>query len=631
MADMPNRLPAPLSQRLFGATQTLLSRSGKEVDVAIGGIPFLLAASPELPMSIETIPLRKEQVDTEVEPGEQSLTNWWRRSQESWHEGAGNLYQEARGGDAVSVDGFYDSHGIDPFSTRGELKLLPALDLVASSTGYSRLRSHGGGVSAVKSGQLYTGSNTGTLASLHAPASKTVVDGMVSGSYFYDVTSDGTFYEGQTASPGTATSWPLGAAATRMAFGKHRPWVIGGRNIWQPDLSLTGGTAQTAIFTHPNQGWTYTCIAEGPQAMYFGGDDGFSSSIQAITIEADGGIPTLAGAQVTVALPDGEIVNEIAPLAGQYIGIGTNRGFRVGIFDGTGITYGPLLFEPEDVQRCTALTSYGRYFLVGFECTGGTAELWRVDVSQELSDGVFPYCRDAEAGPGYVTSATRLSDDRLALTDDSGQIWEHSTTDLVEIGDITMGRIRFRTNEKKLFKYVEVDTAPLAGTLVIEGINDADTSFPIDTFSTPGVSGTPAVSLSDSVGPQRYISLKFTLTRDASDPSKGPVIRSYLLRAMPSVRPQRLITLPLLCFDREQGRSGMRYGYDGYAADRLTALQAFEDSADTMIYQDFGLLENTGKVVVIESLRFVQTAPNYRKEASGQGGIIILELRTVTA
>lgn len=810
MADLQSRLPFPLSTRLSGTSSALLLRQGKEIDVALGGIPFLLATSAELPQSIETIPQRKDQLDVETEPGEQSLSTWWRRAQESWHEGAGNLYQENRN-EAVPSAGFYDSRGIDVW-TPGQFSLLKRMNRVGTLTGYSRLKSYaiggvrtnlsnnpsietdttgyvGGGngepaptllrdntradngswslkitwggddglgfppsvsiphaaltvgntytvscrvycstgapnvaiaaasalgndvttknawttatrtfvcddanqlialwatstatngttmwldsvlieeapsaqpyfdgnstggawtgttnkststvtvaeaatgVSAIKAGTLHTGSTPAALASLHAPAGKTLVDGHVSGSYFYDVASDGSLYEGLISSPGTATTWPCGTGPTRLGFGKHRLWIIGARKIWQPNLAAAGGTTQNPIFTHPNQGWTYTCMAEGPQAMYFGGHDGRTSSIQAITFDTGGGIPTLSGASVTAILPDGELIQEIAVLAGQYIGIGTNRGFRVGVIDGANITYGPILFAPAGVQRCTSIATIDRFFLVGFQTDAQPAEMWKVDTGTQLSDGVFPYARDVECGDGTVTSAAVLTDNVVAATDDLGQVWQQSTTELVPVGTLTTGRVRFRTAERKLFKYVELDTDPLFGTIVIDGLEETGSEFDITTVTTTGEAGTPPFAMPTAIGPQRHIALKFTLTRDGTNNARGPVVRSYLLRALPSSKPQRMVTLPLLCYDRENGHSGMRYGYEGYAADRLAALQAVEDLGDTCIYQNFGLMDHSGEVVVIDNLRFVQNAPGHpRENASGRGGILIVQLRTV--
>ena len=53
-------------------------------DVAIGGLPFIYAINDNRPYIRQTAPFRKEQFDNQTEPGEQSLTGWWIRSQSSF-------------------------------------------------------------------------------------------------------------------------------------------------------------------------------------------------------------------------------------------------------------------------------------------------------------------------------------------------------------------------------------------------------------------------------------------------------------------------------------------------------------------------------------------------------------------
>lgn len=636
MPTLPERLPAPLSERLASASQAIYSRLGREVDVAVGGIPFMLATSSEVPQSIETIQVRKDQFDAERDPGEQSLTGWWRRSQSSFHLGAGYKYEPNTDD---PHEGFWDSSGVDVF-TKGDVTLLHRMVALTSlGTVYSRIRTYapnsstGPALSAVGGGAFckssVNGNPTSSLASFHAPAGKTIVDGLISGAAFYDVASDGTLYEGTVASPGSATTWPLGDTATRLGWGKHRLWVIGGRKLWQPDLELAASTAQAPIFTHPSAGWTYTCLAEGPAAMYFGGHDGYSSSIQAVTFDAGGGIPTLSGATITAVLPDGELVQEIAVLAGQFLGIGTSRGFRVGVVQqDSSIQYGPLIVEPDDVQGCTSLTAQGRYFVVGFKTTSGNALVYRVDTGTEIDGLIFPYAKDADCDfVGHWTSAVGIGNLLYGTTDD-GRVWYQHATELVPLGWVETSRIRYRTTEPKAFKFIDLDMEPLRGSVALEGVLEGGTSLSLTSITTQGEVLTDSVNWASE--PMRYASLRLTMRRDETDASRGPTIHSYLIRALPAVAPQHLITLPLLCYDSEQARSGQRYGATGYSNDRLTALLRLERLAQTVVFQDYTTGLDIGLTVVIEGLRFVQTTP--KDSTSGNaGGILYLQLRTVDA
>ena len=63
-------------------------------DVVIDDIPFIINVSNQNPYRRETAQYRKDQFDNSAEPGEQSLTGWWLRSQTSWHNGAGIEYYE---------------------------------------------------------------------------------------------------------------------------------------------------------------------------------------------------------------------------------------------------------------------------------------------------------------------------------------------------------------------------------------------------------------------------------------------------------------------------------------------------------------------------------------------------------
>jgi hypothetical protein len=71
------------------ATSNIWQNTGDAYDVAIGGVPFLLAVNDQHPYERATAPFRKQQFDSQRDPGEQSLTGWWLRSQSSFHAGEG--------------------------------------------------------------------------------------------------------------------------------------------------------------------------------------------------------------------------------------------------------------------------------------------------------------------------------------------------------------------------------------------------------------------------------------------------------------------------------------------------------------------------------------------------------------
>jgi hypothetical protein len=92
-------------------------------DCAIAGLPFFLGIDKEQPYKRETAQYRKQQIDQQKEPGEQTLTGWWLRSQSSFHYGAGIRYEEPIEGETVGYR-FNKSAGVDVFNI-GRVTLLP--------------------------------------------------------------------------------------------------------------------------------------------------------------------------------------------------------------------------------------------------------------------------------------------------------------------------------------------------------------------------------------------------------------------------------------------------------------------------------------------------------------------------
>lgn len=101
--------------------------------VAINGHAYLCDANYER----ETVQVIRQQADTSTEAGEQSLTplGLWRRSQESWHHGAGQDFRDgAQDDERPDSHRFRASKGIDIW-TRGQISLLrPTLKVWSTSS-----------------------------------------------------------------------------------------------------------------------------------------------------------------------------------------------------------------------------------------------------------------------------------------------------------------------------------------------------------------------------------------------------------------------------------------------------------------------------------------------------------------
>jgi hypothetical protein len=117
--DITEGIPYVLSNP---AGSTSYTPTGPAYDVAFSALPFFLAASDEQPYRRVTAQYRKQQIDQTREPGEQTLTGWWVRSQSSFHLGAGIKYFEPIQEESLRFQ-YTESKGIDVW-TRGQATLL---------------------------------------------------------------------------------------------------------------------------------------------------------------------------------------------------------------------------------------------------------------------------------------------------------------------------------------------------------------------------------------------------------------------------------------------------------------------------------------------------------------------------
>ena len=123
---IPYALSNPAGTQTFAAT-------GIAYDVAFGGLPFFLTTSDENAYRRVTAQYRKNQVDMSREPGEQTLTGWWLRSQSSFHLGQGIKFFEPQQDESLRFQYTYGK-GCDVW-TKGQITLLKDIDTATSTSG----------------------------------------------------------------------------------------------------------------------------------------------------------------------------------------------------------------------------------------------------------------------------------------------------------------------------------------------------------------------------------------------------------------------------------------------------------------------------------------------------------------
>jgi len=639
-------------------------------DIAIGGLPFILATNNERPYGRRTAPFKKEQFDNTNEPGEQSLTGWWIRSQMSFHGGSGINFFDPATNDENGQYRFADSRGINVW-TKGQATLLKDVVNTHQTTGpivgtdhqhrNQHLRSiqwnGNNGVLLHDEFDVHKISTTGAVThfidytagtdrKVHAicddginvywVTNKTVSGEQRLTMFKKPLTGDSTTGSSNPSATGDVTQMFQTSGRKEifyaaMEFIKDRIVLCVNNEVYEFPTNTDAFSDGNLVYTNPNTNYHYTSIAASGPAIYTAGHSGIYSTIQKYTLNTNGSMPTLNSAVVAAELPAGEIIEKIYYYLG-YMMIGTNKGIRVATVndqDGS-ITYGPLIVET--IQPVYDFASRDRFV---WATTGiGTldAGLIRIDLGVEIETLRFAYANDLQASQTAIHFTTAVAflgtTNRLAFCTafevTNGAIYLESATNLVPTGYLTTGNIRYGTLEPKNFKRLLARGDYTFGSMTLNTVDANGDEYDHISYdsSVPPVE----VTTSNPATAQEYVAYKFIMYRDGTDSSKGPNFKGYQAKATIATPRQRLISYFVYCFDEETDKNNSRTGYSGRAYDRILALESIEEDGDIVTWQDL----NTGdsRQVQIEGISLVNTTPP-DKNSTGFGGILEIVVRTV--
>lgn len=637
MAGLKARLPFSLSGRAASAGAATYGLTDIAYHVALGGIPFLLGPDQDHPYIRGLAEMKKEQFDAEREPGEQTLANWWLRSQSTFLGGEGLTYQDP---DMVQSANLRNRHaiqyghsvGVDPW-TNGQMSLLRQTVQRSSAGTYVQGYNDGTDRLWIAAGTALSSDDGSASTSITWGGSGTILSLATDGSHYFVADSVGIWSAAGTAAG--SKIWNTASSNVTLGWAKGRLMAGIGPSVY--DLSGTGPALPAAKFTHLNPAWTWTSFGEGTDSIYASGYAGSTSAIYKFVLDNTGAVPTLAsGGIITCSLPQGEVVYSLLSYLGTYVGIATNRGFRVGQIDTNGdISYGPLLVAP--AGGCRAVAAYDRWFWVtASNDIDGMSGLWRIDLGQPITDDSttasvvrYAYATDLQAHvPGVVTSVTNFGNsDRMAFCVAGEGTYLEDASVLEATGYLETGRIRFNTLEPKVYKFLSVKTpAGIMGTVGASIEDPGGGETPIITVSEGASTLIEDVVLGTPTAPVEWIKLKVTLGRSSGDATQGGVVNGWQIKAQPGVVRQRLFTLPLLCYDFEKDSSGQDVGYRGRTWDRLQAFEQLAQAGDTISFQD--LLNDVSTLVQIDQYEFRQIAAPGANGGS-LGGILTVQLRTM--
>ena len=397
------------------STSQYWQNTSDSYDVAVGGQPFFYAINDQRPYIRQTAPYKKDQFDNGAEPGEQSLTGWWIRSQSSFHGGEGIKFYDPSAGEVVAHR-FTDSKGVNVW-TKGEVTLLK--DVATGHVTTYPVESNGRAFQQLRS--IKWGSNNGVL--LHDGYDVDKIDTAGVETHFIDfnagsddkvyaICDDGTEaywvtndsgpsgklevnkkpLTGDASTSKTVLFTAAGITVTNAAMEYVKDRIVMAANNKIYEFSTSASSLPTAIYTHSDSDIIFTSITASGPAIYIAGFSGIQSFIFKFTLNTSGSMPSLTSAITAAEMPVGEVIHKIYYYLG-YMMIGTNKGIRAATVsdqDGS-INYGPLIVET--TQPCYDFAARDRFVWCATSVDGEPGVI-RIDLGNEIETLRFAYAND---------------------------------------------------------------------------------------------------------------------------------------------------------------------------------------------------------------------------------------------
>ena len=532
----------------------------------------------------------------------------WRRSQSSWHYGAGQDYSDTAD---AEVYRFRSNKGVNVWD-RGKLSLLKDTTQILSDAA-ATLKS------IVAGTRLYVASGgdvTFYTSLVASPTSCTAEPGGDVGS----MTSDGYNVWASFAANGIrVTNTSTGAFSayisgtdtfTKIKYTKGRLMAAAGPTIYN---FIGSGPPGAGLFTHGNSTWSWVGFAGGQNHIYAAGYAGQTSLIYKTTIKTDG--TTLDAPTVAAELPEGEIVTALDSYLG-YVLIGTTTGFRFASSDDNGnLVVGPLI----EVGQVDAFASQGRFVWFSYKNLDATSTgLGRMDISAQVATNQPAWAADLMvAGQGAVPSISMYGTRPVFTVTGLGVYCEHAT-DLVASATLDSGIYRWGVPDSKFVPKWDLRTEQLDGTVALAVASDGGS------FETVGSQITADSLESTFDGFETRIfeaEIRLTMTRSATA-TVGPVLTRWMGRAYAAPLRSQIFSVPLLLHHKINVK-GREYFFD--VDDELFRLRALVETPSVITYQ-----ENLDTYsVIVEDVRWQPVDSAHSHNEWDWGGTCTIIMRSV--
>jgi len=490
----------------------------------------------------------RDSVDQSDEPGEGALNpqGLWRRSQSSWHLGAGQTKS-----DTVDAEPFRfnTSKGVNPW-VRGQVTMLKDVTEVLADT-TANLKS------IVVGSRLYVGTGgnikfttdlvnfTNCTSEPAGDMNSMTTDGF---NVFVSFAAQGVWIT--NTGTGAFTQLVTGTDTfTTIKYTKGRLMMAKGPTMYN-FIGLTPAGPGAGLFTHANTDWSWVGFAGGQNAIYAAGFSGTTSLIYRTAILADGS--TLAAPIVAAELPNGEIVSSLDSYLG-FILIGTTTGFRFASADVNGnLEVGPLV----TVGAVAAFASQGKHVWFSYKNFDATSTgLGRMDISNQVATNQPAYSSDLMVtGQGAIPSVSMFGARPVFTVTGKGVYVEHATN-LVATATLDSGGYRWGIADVKFIPKWDLRTSSLLGTVLLSASLDGGAFNEVGTHST-------AASLASTFnGPETRLyeaEARLTLTR-ASGSITGPTVTRWMARAYAAPFVSQIFSVPVLLYSKLRTRQGEVY------------------------------------------------------------------------
>lgn len=516
-------------------------------------------------------------------PGIESVNTegLWRRLQESWHMGAGQVYYDRAKSDP---NRFRSSKGINPWEL-WQLSLLPdTTNQRATSNTNIQVLTVGSYLYLIDgSGLYFTNSLSGTVT-------WTAVTGLPAVAPSSMCTDGNTIYTAHgadgiystTAGAASAASFNS-LACTLVGYAADRLMAANGASLYNVTAS---GAAPAALFTQQNADWVWTHFTEGTSQIYACGYSGSHSRVYRIDIVTDGS--TLAAPVSAVALPSGEVANSVYGYAG-FVLIGTSLGVRFADYasktDPTAnagdLILGSLLpynpdFIPQLVQCFAGQNSFVWFGWTDYD--GVSTGLGRVNLAEFIDPLTPAYASDIMAtAQGPVTSIAFLGG-LIAFTVQGVGVFVQSPNKVAS-GTLESGFITFGIPDSKTGMSLEVrHESPLAGSHSAAVALDGGAFVSVGSYSAAQPNGVINLPFMQAVD----FEIQHTLSSDGA--AGTPVLTHQIFKALPAVAAGTTFSPVIVLRSEVEDLNGVMHSVD--VPGEIAYLESLRQSQEIVAYQE---------------------------------------------